>query len=272
MEMKRLNRVLFVFLGMVSAGLAAAGGDLMQPGKSMGADAKVIFLHHSTGHCVWKGGVPEWFESYNAENGTNYQVVEQAFPKREPYGWHNYPYDYWKIWVENAGDKPFMEEPTLEMLTRDWDVIVFKHCYPVSDVLEDTGEADIASDRKSIENYKLQYEALKNKLREFPDTRFIVWTGALRAEDDSRPGSAERAAEFFRWVREEWDEPGDNIFIWDFAAIEGEGGPYLKAEYQNEPEDSHPNETLSREAAPLFGKRIVDVIEGRGDAGSLTGA
>ena len=57
----------------------------------------------------------------------------------------------------------------------------------------------------------------------------------------------------------------------DFAQVEGEGGLYLKKEYQAGPGDSHPNEEFCRKAAPLFGQRIVDVIEGRGDSGKLTG-
>ncbi len=40
-------------------------------------------------------------------------LEEVAFPKSKPYGWNNYPYDYYNIWVNNAGPKPFMKEPTL---------------------------------------------------------------------------------------------------------------------------------------------------------------
>jgi len=270
--MRICSCVLCVFLGTVSAGLAAVGGEKMQSAQEpMGKDVKILFLHHSTGNNVWKGGVPEWFESCNAANGTNYSIREQAFPKDEPYGWHNYPYDYWKIWVENAGAEPYMEEPTLEMLTRDWDVVVFKHCFPVANILADTGEPDISSDVKSLENYKLQYKALKDKLREFPGNRFVVWTGALLAEARTTPENAGRARAFADWVKNEWDEPDDNIFVWDFAAIEGEGGLYIKREYEAKPDDSHPNPQFCRKAAPLFGRRIVDVIEGRGDGGSLTG-
>ena len=95
----------------------------------MEKNARTIFLHHSTGNCVWRGGVPEWIARYNEENGTSYSVVERAFPKKEPYGWQNYPYDYWNIWVKNGGDRAYMEEPTLEMLTADYEVIAFKHCF-----------------------------------------------------------------------------------------------------------------------------------------------
>jgi hypothetical protein len=215
--------------------------------------------------------VPEALAAYNKANGTGYTIKEQDFPKKKPYGWANYPYDYWNIWVKHAGGQPYMEEPTLEILTRDWDVIVFKHCFPVSNVEEDTGQPDIESRRKSIENYKLQYDAIKRKLRTFPDTRFIVWTGALLSAQDTAPGAPERAAAFRDWVCRAWDEKGDNIFLWDFATLEGDGGLILKKDYEEEPGDSHPGPAFCTRAAVLFVRRLVDVIEGRGDTGNLTG-
>lgn len=234
--------------------------------------ASIIFLHHSTGNNIWKGGVPAWFEKYNAENGTDYNIIERAFPSGDPYKWKNYPFDYWNIWVQNAGPEAFMEEPTLEMLTPEYDVIVFKHCYPVSNVLEDTGSPDITSEVKSIENYKLQYEALKEKLQSFPDNKFIVWTGAALVEKNTNPENAQRAKAFFDWVINEWDEEGDNIFIWDLYKLETEGGLYLKTEYAEADDNSHPNEAFAQKVAPLFAQRIVDVIQGKGDSGCITGA
>ena len=35
---------------------------------------------------------------------------------------------------------------------------------------------------------------------------------------------AGRAKQFAEWVRSAWDEKGDNIFLWDFRALETEGG------------------------------------------------
>ena len=241
-------------------------------GRAETEETVILYLHHSTGVVVWKGGVPEWLDQYNAAHGTQYRAVEQAFPKAEPYGWANYPYDYWNIWVEHAGEASYQEEPTLEMLTLEYDVIVFKHCYPVSNVAEDAGEGDIASDVKRLENYHLQYEALKQKMRQFPQTRFIVWTGAALVEGKTPEANARRARQFFEWVRDEWDEPGDNIFVWDFFELETEGGLWLKPEYAAAPGNSHPSEAFARSAAPLFGQRLVDVLEGRGDSGDVTGA
>jgi len=250
----------------------------------MTRENKVLFLHHSTGHYIWKGGVSrisyklfkkggfeKWLEKYNRDHNTNIQVTEQAFPKQQPYGWHNYPYDYYNIWVKHAGDKPYKEEPTLEMLTRQYGTIIFKHCYPVSSVLEDTGKPDIDSSRRSLENYKLQYNALKKKMHEFPQTRFIVWTGAALVKKATSEDEAGRMRQFVDWVKNEWDEKGDNIFLWDFYQLETDGGLYFKDEYAAGSKDSHPGKKFCRKMVPLFGQRIVNVVQGRGDETSLTG-
>ena len=192
--------------------------------------ARIVFLHHSTGQVVWTGktsklmskifgksDVGSWIDSCNKKNNTQCEIVEMNFPTTsEGYPWANYPYDYYDIWVKHAGDAPYRGEPTLEMLTKAYDVIVWKHCYPVGSILPDTGTADVDSPEKRLENYKLQYAKLKEKMRSFSTTQFIVWTGAALTEATTTPEEAQRARKFFDWVKAEWDEPGDNIFVWDF--------------------------------------------------------
>lgn len=239
--------------------------EITSSNDASGSDAKIIFLHHSTGEVIWSGGVPEWFDEYNAENDTDYQIAAQDFPKDSPYGWENYPYDYWNIWVNHAGNKPYKQEPTLEILADEYDVVAFKHCFPVSDIEESYGEADVTSSEKTEENYKLQYNALKEKMHEFPDTDFIVWTGAAQVKGATDADYARRAQGFFNWVVNDWDEAGDNIYIWDFYALETEGGMYLLDKYASDPYDSHPSEKFGQKVAPLFGQKVVDVVEGRGN-------
>lgn len=219
---------------------------------------KILYLHHSTGGVIWGGGVPEWFESFNAAQGTHYEITSVEFPKDSPYGWSNYPYDYWNIWVDHAGEVPYMEEPTLEMLTRDYDVIVWKHCFPVSELEEDTGNPDISSPVRSQENYRLQYLALREKMRSFPQTLFVVWTGAVHTQANLAPEQALRMRNFVQWVRTEWDEAGDNILLWDFYQLETDGELYLKDEYAASLGDSHPNEAFAQRVAPLFCQTVVD--------------
>ncbi|MEI6749765.1 MAG: hypothetical protein WCM93_11455 [Bacteroidota bacterium] len=252
-----------------------------------GKEYKILFLHHSTGSVVFDGGrksisilghkiggksdVPNWFDDYNKSKGTSYQISQLFFPKDKPYGWNNYPYDYYTIWVKHAGNQPYMEEPTLEILTKKYNMIILKHCYPVGDLLEDTNQPDIESPEKRIENYKLQYLALKQKMLEFPNTKFLIWTGAVRIASGTNPASAARAKSFFEWVRNEWDTEHDNIYLFDFEKLETDGGLYLKNEYAINSGDSHPGKAFAKRAAPLFCQRITDVIENDGTKTTLTG-
>ncbi len=240
-------------------------------------DLKIIFLHHSTGKIIWNGNkakkmsLPLLFENYNKENQKKYLIREIDFPKSKPYGWRNYPYDYYNIWVKNAGDNPFMEEPTLEMLTKEYQVIIFKHCFPVSNIREEESSPDINSDLKTISNYKVQYDALRNKLHEFPDTKFILFTGAAQVKANITEEAAEKAKEFFRWVTEKWDLPDDNIYIWDLYSIQTDGGLYFEDKYAISPNDPHPNKDFAGKASKLLFDRTIDIIENNGNGTKLTG-
>ena len=57
--------------------------------------------------------------------------------------------------------------------------------------------------------------------------------------------------------------------MWDFFELETDGGRFLTPSHASE--DSHPNEKFAAEVAPIFGRRLIEVISGRGDSGSLTG-
>lgn len=245
--------------------------------KNTAKEYKIIFLHHSTGEVIKNGGrtpiryigrfikldnyVSKWFKEYNKSNNTNYIFEDRYFPKSEPYGWKNYPYDYYNIWVKNAGEKLYMDEPTLEILTKQYHLIVFKHCFPVSNIEEDIHQPDINSSEQRIENYKLQYLALKQKMQEFKNTKFLIWTGAAQVENNTTQENAQRAKAFFDWVRKEWDSPNDNIYLWDFYELETGGTLTLKPEFARDQDNSHPNPSFAKITAPKFCNRIIEVIE-----------
>ncbi len=238
---------------------------------------RILFLHHSTGNIIYNGGIRQfpvigrlikrkplvtrWFKTYNRLNGTNYVFEDMYFPKKDEYGWKNYPYDYFNIWVKHAGNNHYLNEPTLEMLTKQYNMIVLKHCYPVCNIGEDINQPDVDSPEKRLENYKLQYLALKLKMHEFPDTKFLIWTGAAQVENNISRENAIRAKEFFDWVRKDWFTFDDNIYLWDFYELETEGTLYLKPEFASSPEDSHPNKSFARRVYPQFCNRMVEIIE-----------
>jgi len=244
------------------------------------ATLKIIYLHHSTGGVIWNGNtgskgdkinLPLLFKEYKKEHEKDYYIKESVFPKAKPYGWNNYPYDYYNIWVKNAGEQPFKDEPTLEMLTKEYQVIIFKHCFPVSNIQEDSEIPDIDSDKKTLSNYKLQYLAIRDKLHEFSGTKFILWTGAAQVKAAVSEAEALRAREFFEWVISEWDQPDDNIYLWDLYALETEGGLYLKDEFAVSPTDSHPNKGFAGQVVKLLFNRIIDILEDDGKNTKLTG-
>ena len=144
--------------------------------EQMNPDLSIIFLHHSTGRIIWNGKPPSFlekvagrisdglasklgkngqlptlFEAYNSSSDKTYAIEEMVFPKDKGYGWKNYPFDYYNIWVKNAGKEPFMEEPTLEILTKDHQVIIFKHCFPVSNIRADEDATDINSEINTLQ-------------------------------------------------------------------------------------------------------------------------
>lgn len=263
---------------------------------NMTNEVNVLFLHHSTGAVIWnsnspslllkvirrispslfnklakKPQLPLMFNKYNKKNHTNYKVKDIEFPKRSPYGWNNFPYDYYNIWVKNAGKEPYMEEPTLEMLTKKYNVIIFKHCFPVSNIIEDQDTADINSQLKTLSNYKLQYMALREKLHQFPDTKFILFTGASLVKSQISEAEAIRAKKFFDWVISQWDLPDDNIYIWDLYSLETENNLYFNTKYSVSPNDSHPGRSFAKKAGKLLFQRTIDIIENNGKKTQLTG-
>ena len=57
--------------------------------------------------------------------------------------------------------------------------------------MEDTGNPDPGSLKKTVENYKAQYEALKEKLNSFPQTKFILWTAAANEKSNASEADAD---------------------------------------------------------------------------------
>ncbi len=239
--------------------------------ESLPADTtNVVFLHHSTGDRIWKGGVQERVGASAKAAGLKVNIVERSYPNK-PHYWENNPFEYWNLWVAHSGESRYKDQATLEQLTKAYDVIVWKNCYISADIEEGGPDGDVTSNKRTVANFKAQYTALKEKMHSFPDTTFVVWTIPPKAAAATTPEAARRTDEFTEWVRTEWDEPGDNIFLWDFRALSADHG-VLKAEYATSEKDSHPNPQLAAEAAPLFAQRLVDVIAGRGDATATTGA
>ena len=89
-------------------------------------------------------------------------------------------------------------------------------------------------------------------MHEFPENKFIVWTPAVKHKNLMTEDEAIRTRQFYDWMINEWDEKGDNIFIWDFYKYETEGGLYLAEKNAYSPNNSHPNRNFSGRMAPII--------------------
>jgi len=240
------------------------------PQKPVSSNARGIFLHHSTGDYVWNGGVPAAMDVRNDQLGTNYVIEERNYPDN-PWPWENYPSDYYRLWIGGEGSTTDPDIHNLETLCSQYTLIIWKHCYPVTNIGPDSGSTDPSSSYKSLANYKAAYTALKQKMRSFPNNRFIVWSGAVEQQSNCSPEQAQRLKAFHDWIIGTWDEKGDNIYVFDFWQLETGGGLYLLASNAENAGDDHPNAAFCTATAPKFAERMCDVLQGRGDLDTLTG-
>jgi hypothetical protein len=102
-------------------------------------------------------------------------------------------------------------------------------------------------------------------MHDFPNNIFIVWTPPALLKGATTEDQAKRTQAFNKWVTGEWNEKGDNIFVWDFYTYETEGDVYMNKASAVGPVDSHPNARFAEQMAPLFSRFIIDCVEGRVD-------
>lgn len=233
-----------------------------------------IFLHHSTGAGVYyEGNVAQWITDYNAEHGTNFELTEFAYPNT-PWDWENYPYDYWKLWADGSCNNTQDNIQCLDKLCQNYELIIFKHCFPGAGIEADYGNGDVTSPEKTLNNYKLQYRALLALFDQYPNNKFIVWTLAPLHRNATNTDQANRAAQFVDWVKNTWlTEDGNqhsNVTIFDFFGLAAEqnanpahGKQYcLKYDYEGDHNgnDSHPNSFANQTIGPLFAEKITEVL------------
>ncbi|MDA8140543.1 MAG: hypothetical protein M0036_18005 [Desulfobacteraceae bacterium] len=149
---------------------------LLLSSQAFADNERILFLHHSTGAGVYGGGdVPGWIEDYNRTSGANYIISERSYPN-SPYPWSNYPYDYWNLWVNGACNSSQTGIECLSTLTQNYEVIIFKHCFPGAAIQADSGAPAANTADQELQNYRLQYRALRDVMDGYPHNIFIVWT------------------------------------------------------------------------------------------------
>jgi hypothetical protein len=91
-----------------------------------------------------------------------------------------------------------------------YDVIVFKSCYPVSNIQSDDQLAE----------YKSYYLSIRQRMDEYPDKIFIVVTPPPEIPAETDAQAAARARDFADWLASgEYRNGHANVFTFDFSTL-----------------------------------------------------
>jgi len=232
---------ILIVLGLLFLGIGGA-----HPATAQGV--RIIFLHHSCGaNLIAQGGVREgltalgyefYDHGYNEEGlvladgtstGTNFDVPDD----------NTNPDGYAVIFAQPLHDPP---DNTFSQLMQ-YDVIVFKSCFPVSNIGDDA----------QLEEYKSYYLSIRERMDQYPDKVFVIVTQPPELPADSSPEAAARARSFANWLQsDEYLSGHANVFVFDFFGLLAGGDNFLKSEYRTDESDAHPNELANRTIGPLF--------------------
>jgi pSer/pThr/pTyr-binding forkhead associated (FHA) protein/lysophospholipase L1-like esterase len=228
-------------------------------GPPAGGDfRRIIFLHHSCGaNLIEQGGVRQlltalgyefYDHGYNGDGlvladgtwtGTNFDVPDD---NTDPDGFNN-------IFAQPLHDPP---DNTFSHLMQ-YDVIAFKSCFPTSNIGSD----------EQLEEYKTYYRNIRAVMDQYPNKIFIVVTQPPQVPDSTDPGEAARARAFATWLASpEYLDGHPNVFTFNFFDYLADPSTNtLRAEYQVDPSDGHPNELANQTIAPHFADFIDQAIK-----------
>ena len=214
-------------------------------------------MHHSTGGgLIWDGSVRElltdlgyefWDHGYNEEGlvehsgsalGINWEVPDD---NTDPDGWYH-------IFSQPVTDPP--SNTFSHML--EFDAILFKSCFPAS---------DIASDEQ-FEEYRQYYLSIRDVIDQHPDKLFIPLTTPPLVPNATSPENAARAQRWAEYLTsDEYLQGHPNVRVFDlFYHLADENGT-LQADYRVDEWDSHPNALANR----TVGAILVDFVVRRFD-------
>jgi hypothetical protein len=226
----------------------------VEPTPGSQGQRRIIFLHHSVGAAlIQQGDVREsltdlGYEFYDhGYNGDGLTLADGTSAGRD-FGVpddNTNPDGFADIFAQPLHDPP---DNTFSHLMQ-YDVIVFKSCFPVS---------NIQSNDQSAE-YKSHYLSIRTRMDQYPNKIFVVVTPPPEIPADTDSQAAARARDFADWLAShEYLDGHPNVFTLNlFDLLADPATNMLRAEYRTDESDAHPNELANRTIGPLF----VDFID-----------
>jgi len=230
--------------------------------RATGDLTNVIFLHHSTGrNLIVQGGVRErlnqagfqfWDHDYNYEGLTRPNGEQAGYSYDIPDD-NTDPDGLAQIFSQYLYSKPLNAFSGL----MQHDVIIFKSCFPVSNITSDT----------QLEQYKAYYLQMREVMDQHADHIFIIVTLPPLNPADTDAQTAARARAFADWLKSDEFLAGHlNVFTFDFFDLLAEGDSsapdsnMLRAAYREE-EDSHPNQPANQTIGPLLADFVITAVQ-----------
>lgn len=220
---------------------------VLDPGVDPGPPPEPLTLmwqHQSTGNRILDGGLREALE----ENNIDFYDIDHQEGDVDGYviGEHTKPRDF----PTNFGTPKYFE------VLRTWelgekksqhDIIMFKSCYPASDIETD----------EELERYKGWYSSLLPTFRAHPDIVFIAMSTPPRVKSQTTPEEAARARRWSKWITTEYAKDVKNVRVFDLfdALAIREGYPdenTLVPQFAQSVNDSHPSPLGGAAATRLF--------------------
>jgi len=209
---------------------------------------RFLFVHHSTGSgFMFNGGMVELLEE------AGFEVHSRTYGD----GWvgDNTNPDHFPVtFTEHFDDLVSWDLPE----GQQYDIIAFKSCYPASNICTD----------EKLEQYKEYYATIKTVTREHPEILFIPWSTPPLVPAATEPDCAARADEFALWLTGEYTVGETNLAAYDvFHVLAGTGtmrDDYncLMTDYQNSPDNSHPNHEGNLRVAGDFTEWLTLIVWG----------
>ena len=216
---------------------------------------RIVFLHHSCGaNLIAQGGVRERFAALGYEfydhgyNGDGLVLADGTWTGRN---WdvpddNTDPDGYAAIFAQPLHSPP---DNTFSHLM-EYEVIVFKSCFPVSNIGSD----------EQLNEYKSYYLSIRARMDQYPDRIFVIVTQPPQVQANTDAQEAARARAFTNWLASaEFLSGHHNVFTFNFFNLLADPATnMLRAGYTGDPSDAHPNEQANQAIAPQF----VDFVHG----------
>lgn len=218
---------------------------------------QIIFMHHSTGAGVMNdGGVREAFTELGYafwDHDYNEYGLSDASGERVGYSW-NVPDDntnpdgWYAIFNQTVTSPP---SNTLSHML-EFDVIIFKSCFPASAIYDDS----------MLETYKRYYLSIREVIDRYPEKIFILWTTPPLVPNETTADQAARARHWAEYLTsDEYLAEHPNIFVFDFFTLMADEAGFLREEFRSGEWDSHPNWVGNRIAGPLLVQFVDEAVQ-----------